>query len=116
MFHITQRFEAAVCALVGEGKVKQRLADAYAAHLEGIERDDLPQVLRDAFTELDAALHRVAPVGKESGIKASVQKMSFSEAASYACMIAKLYAELVRHGDRAEPLKVVEPSHASVPR
>lgn len=112
MSHLTKRFEAALHALVTEGPIKQRLSKAYSDHLEDLQEADLPAGLRGTFHDLNEALHRVAPMGKETRIKASVQKMSFLEAGAHASTIVKLYTQLLRHGDRAEPLKVVKAAPA----
>lgn len=112
MSQIAERFEAAVRALVGDGPIKQRLHAAFSEHLEDLDGVELPAALRPAFGELRAALHRFEPVGKETSVKASVQKMSFSEAGHHAGMIVGLYADLIRQGDRLEPLTVVDSGQA----
>ena len=104
-----QRFAAAVETLIGEGPVKQRLAAAYSQHLADLTDANLPPALRPEFDLLQAAVTRVAPVGAETRVRASVQKMSPQEAAGHAATIVKLYVELIS-GDRAEPLKVLTPS------
>ncbi|RPI59691.1 MAG: hypothetical protein EHM50_08715 [Lysobacterales bacterium] len=83
------------------------MANAYALHLAELADAELPAaVLRD-FAELNTALTRVAPVGNETRIRASVQKMSPSEATEHAATIVKMYVALVSGLERAEPLKVV---------
>jgi len=104
-----QRFAAAVDILVGDGPVKQRLANAYATQLADLGEATLPPGLRREFGELQAAMTRVAPVGSETRVRASVQKMSPDEAARHAATIVKLYVELMNGVERAEPLKVVAP-------
>jgi hypothetical protein len=116
MAHLVQRFEAAVHALIGDGPVKQRLVQAYSGHLEDLRGLELPVNANGAFAELHAALHRVAPVGKETPVKASVQKMSASEAVWHAETIVRLYAELLSQARRPEPLKVVEALERTPPR
>ena len=105
----SQQFADAVHALIGDGPVKQRLAQAYALHLADLTDGDLPAPLRREFGELQAAMNRIAPVGSESRVRASVQKMSAADAAGHAGTILKLYVELVANVERAEPLKVVVP-------
>jgi hypothetical protein len=104
-----QCFSAAVQVLIGDGPVKQRLASAYSLHLALLTDVELPAVLRRDFAELQAALNRVAPVGNETRVRASVQKMSPDEATAHAATIVKLYVELMNGIERAEPLKVVAP-------
>jgi hypothetical protein len=104
-----QRFAEAVHILIGDGSIKQRLASAYTLHLADLADAEFPAALRREFGELQAALNRIAPVGNESRVRASVQKMSSDEAAGHAATIVKLYVELMAGVERAEPLKVVAP-------
>jgi len=110
---LSERFAAAVRALVGDGPLKQRLIRAYGDHLGEIDRDDLPIPLRRDFADLAEALQRRIPVGTESRVQATVQKMSASEAGSHAGKIVQLYVALLGQVDRAEPLKVVSSPAAS---
>jgi hypothetical protein len=107
MAQLADRFAAAVRTLVGEGPVKQRLSRAFAEHLEDLQDGELPPTLRREFEELHAALHRIAPAGNETRVRASVQKMSPQEAGGHAGTIVRLYVELLGDSERAEPLKVV---------
>lgn len=115
MPHLAERFEAAVLKLTTEGSVKQRLSRAYSDHLEGLRAEELPASIASTYEDLDAALQRVPPVGNEPRASASVRKMSSADAARHAAAIVSMYGDLLRHGERAEPLKVVEPSARSVP-
>ena len=107
MSHIAERFAEAVRTLVSDGPIKQRLSRAFAEHLEGLDDAEFPIGLRHDFNDLQAALSRVQPVGKETRVCASVQKMSPFEAGGHADTIVKLYVELLSQTERAEPLKVV---------
>ncbi len=107
MPYLAERFEAAVCALVGEGSVKDRLVTAYLEHLDDLESGELPQDLRTRFEDLHAALHAVTPTGREPCVRATIRKMSTLQAGNHARTIVSLYAELVCHGARAGPLKAV---------
>ena len=107
MSHLTERFAEAVQTLVGDGPLKQRLIRAFGEHLGDLDGTDLPPALRAGFTELRTALSCRAPVGTESRVQASVQKMSAAEAGDYAGAIVELYTALVGQLERAEPLKVV---------
>jgi len=104
---LAQRFAEAVRTLIGDGPIKQRLGRAYAANLEDLADSEFPAALRRDFGELQAALNRIKPVGNETRVRASVQKMSPDEAASHAATIVKIYVELLNTLERAEPLKVV---------
>lgn len=116
MSQIVERFEAAVAVLIADGPVKQRLASAYAEHLEDLQQLDLPVEGGSQFGDLHAALHRVRPVGKESCVKASVQKMSATEAGWHAQTILRLYGALLMAGRKSEPLTVVEAPETEAPR
>lgn len=105
----TERFAAAVEALVADGPIKQRLTTACSVHLAELPEDDLPPALRREFADLQAAISRVPPAGHETPVRASVQKMSATEASAHAATIVKLYVALVSGAERAEPLKVVAP-------
>ena len=107
MSPFAQRFAEAVHTLIADGPIKQRLASAYTLHLAELADAEFPAALRRDFGELQAALSRIAPVGNESRVRASVQKMSADEAAGHAATIVKLYVELMSSVERAEPLKVV---------
>jgi hypothetical protein len=107
---LAHRFAEAVQTLISDGPIKQRLASAYTVHLKDLADADFPAGLRCEFAELQAAMTRVNPVGKETRVRASVQKMSPAEAAAHAARIVKLYVELVGSLERAEPLKVVPPA------
>jgi len=107
MTHLVDRFASAVGVLVGDAPIKQRLVQAYSEHLADVRETELPPDLREQFMALNEALTRVAPAGRESRLKASVQKMSGREAAVHAAAIARLYGKLSSLSDRAEPLKVV---------
>jgi hypothetical protein len=107
MAHLTDRFAEAVRTLVGDGPIKQRLSRAYSEQLATLDNAELPAALRNEFSGLHAALNRVAPFGKESRVRATVQKMSAGEASGHAETIVRLFMGLLSHTERAEPLKVV---------
>jgi len=108
MPHLTERFAQAVYTLVGDGPIKQRLSRAFADNLGDIDEVGLPLGLRREFADLQAALNRIAPAGSETRVRASVQKMSTTEAGDHAGTIVRLYATLsLGQAERAEPVKVV---------
>jgi hypothetical protein len=110
MSPLAQRFAEAVKTLIGDGPVKARLTHAYASHLADLADGEFPAALRRDFADLQEALNRVAPVGSESRVRASVQKMSPDEAGGHAATIVRIYVELLNTLERAEPLKVVSTS------
>jgi hypothetical protein len=71
------------------------LLAAYTEYLEDLQQVDLPIESKVDFSELHAALHRVTPIGKIDRVRASVQKMSPTEAWWHAQTIVRLYAEVL---------------------
>jgi hypothetical protein len=116
MLHARARFESAVTDLVTEGSIKTRLHRAFETHLSELEDAELPAELRQPFNDLNSALRRFRPVGRQSQIGATVQKMSSTEAARHAESILRIYCALAVGQERAEPLKVVETPAAPPPR
>ncbi len=107
MSYLSERFEVAIHALVGEGPIKQRLAEAYIEHLGDLDSKEFPFDLRQDFDALYDALHCVNPDGKDSCVRASIRKMSVVEVDVHAEAIVKLYSELLRGGRVNGPLSVV---------
>lgn len=116
MSYLAERFQAAVTVLVGDGAIKERLAAAYVENLDDLEETEFPSGLRQAFADLEFALHAEHPIGREPCVRATVRKMSSIEARAHAGTIVMLYAELVRHGHRAEPLRVVPSGRKKPPK
>ncbi len=116
MSYLAERFQAAVTVLVGDGAIKERLAAAYVENLDDLEDTEFPASLRQAFMDLELALHAEHPIGREPCVRATVRKMSNVEARTHASTIVMLYAELVRHGHRAEPLRVVPSGQKKPPK
>jgi hypothetical protein len=100
-YHV-DHFYAAVSVLASHGHIKQRLMRAYEDHLEGINEDELPELVRKPFTELQQDMHRVAPLNGEGTICASVRKMSPEEAGECAVAVVTMYREMIRHSDSAQ--------------
>ena len=103
-YHV-DRFYAAVSVLAGDGHIKQRLIKAYQENLGEIVEDDLPRGLRKPFRELRSRLHCVAPLNGEGPVRASVRKMSVSEASQCAVEVVNLYGKIIREAeDLQDPL------------
>jgi hypothetical protein len=116
MSQVKDAFKAAVGALIADGSVKVRLSHAFEEHLEPLAELELPAGIEEAYRELAGAMHRVRPIGRQSCIHATVQKMSSAEAVAYATAIVSLYCELVEQPERSGPLKVVERAVGAAPR
>ncbi len=88
------RFREAVLVLAGSGSIKQRLADAYQAHLHDLMPDDLPRELRAGFADVVSSLQSGRKMGSLNPVAASVIKMSEAEAAAHARQIVALFVAL----------------------
>jgi len=85
------RFREAVLVLAGSGPVKQRLGDAFQAHLATLRPEDLPREARERFTALQASLRSCRRTGSLDSISASVLKLSEHEAASLARSVVDIF-------------------------
>ena len=110
MSNCINRFYAAVSVLAGHGRIKQRLVKAYEENLAVIEDEDLPIAVKQSFADLRHMMNRVDPVVKREGrIRASVRKMSVTEADECAHKMIDLYRDMIRYSDNAqEPLQIVD--------
>ncbi|HEV2284655.1 MAG TPA: hypothetical protein VGR80_01335 [Steroidobacteraceae bacterium] len=87
------------------GPIKDRLADAYRNHLAFVRVEDLPEALREEFRACHDALTRERPLRGEDAVRATVRKMSASEADELACTVVRLFAAIVReYASAAAPL------------
>ena len=100
-YHV-DRFYAAVSVLATHGHIKQRLMNAFGDHLDDIDEKELPESIREAFTNLRIEMHRVTALSGEGTICASVRKMSAEEAGDCAVSVVSLYREMVRSSDHAQ--------------
>lgn len=91
-----EQLQLATLRLSQDGSIKDRLIEAYDAHLSAIEAQELPDHLREEFDAVYAFMHREPPQVRESPVRASVRKMSVSEASGHAAVVVKLFAEIAR--------------------
>lgn len=89
-----ERFRDAAVVLAGGGPVKQRLCEAFQAHLRGLDPEDLPRDLRGPYGMLVSALQSGQRIGTLDAVSASIRKMSEPEAARYAQSIVQMFAGL----------------------
>jgi len=111
MSHYEDDFLAAVSALAGHGHIKDRLVAAFEDNLKAIDVNELPASMRHSFSELRHLMMRVEPLNGEGPIRASVRKMSVSDADECARLMVGLYSDAVRLGSTIQeplPLKMDE--------
>ena len=91
-----EQLEGAALSLVRSGPIKDRLAEAYRNHLAFVRVEDLPEALRADFRACHDALTRERPLRGEDAVRATVRKMSSTEADQLACSVVRLFAAIVR--------------------
>ncbi|HUL45651.1 MAG TPA: hypothetical protein VLV25_00975 [Steroidobacteraceae bacterium] len=91
-----EQLEGAALSLVRSGPIKDRLAEAYRNHLAYVRAEDLPQALREDFRACHDALTRERPLRGEDAVRATVRKMSSTEADELACSVVRLFAAIAR--------------------
>lgn len=97
-----RRFQSATMALVHEGPIKNRLAQAFLRHLHDMQQDEVPEIIREDFARLCAMLTSKPPiVAGEHSVRATLRKMSRAEADRCAEQIVRIYDTLVRYGHSA---------------
>ena len=116
MSYPVDSFHAAASVLVGHGHIKQRLMKAFEDYLDAIDEDEVPDERRDAFVEVQKAMHRVAPLNGEGSVCASVRKMSPVEAGDCAITILSIYRDMLRSFDDDSPeVRMSQHEHKKVP-
>lgn len=88
--------QLATLRLSQDGPIKDRLIEAYDTHLTAVETEELPEIVREQFGTLSAAMNRESPQVRESAVRASVRKMSVVEASEYAALVVRLFAAMAR--------------------
>jgi hypothetical protein len=109
MEHALEQLQMATLRLAQEGPVKDRLAEAYHHYLRDLQPQQLPEVYRAPFADMCRAMCSVTPLPRENAVRASVRKMSSSDANRYATLIVSVFGALAREArspssERAPPL------------
>jgi hypothetical protein len=94
MVDLGTRLEAAALSLAGTGTVKDRLIDAYCAHLSDLSAGDLPLEMQAEFAQMIRVLHSAPALRGDDVVRASVRKLSNEEAARYAVLVVKFFGML----------------------
>jgi len=109
-----EQLEGAALAVTRSGSIKDRLADAYRTHLSQVDVEELPDTLRVQFRCCNETLTRERPLPGEDAVRATVRKMSSTEADDIAASVVRLYAAYVRETTRTEaPPNTVVPAVAA---
>ncbi len=91
------KFRGAALSLARSGSIKDRLTDAYRNHLAFVEESELPTELVEEFRAVSYALNRQQPLLRgEDAFRATVRKMSKTEADDVASCVVRLFGEISR--------------------
>ena len=102
-----EQLEGAAVSLARAGSIKDRLEEAFRSHLAEVNTDELPESLRQQFRVCHDALIRERPQPGEDAVRATVRKLSGSEADELACFVVRLYGAYVRETTREATLQSV---------
>ncbi len=90
-------FEAATVSLTRATPIKDRIADAYRNYLVHIHEEDLPADVCEEFRALADALTHVGPeLRGDDPLKATVRKMSNSDAEIAASAVVRMFGAVSR--------------------
>jgi hypothetical protein len=99
-----EQLEGAALSLARAGSIKDRLAAAYRNYLAQVNAEELPETLRGPFRACHEVLTRERPQPGEDAVRATVRKMSNTQADEVAGDVVRLYGALVRELTREAPL------------
>jgi hypothetical protein len=106
------KFRGAALSLARSGSIKDRLTDAYRNHLAFVDESELPGELVEDFRAVSYALNRQRPLLRgEDTFRATVRKMSNTEADEVASCVVRLFGEISR-----EPASVTRKVPKSLPQ
>ena len=89
------KFRGAALSLARSGSIKDRLTDAYRNHLALVDENELPSELVDEFRAVSHALNRERPLLRgEDTFRATVRKMSSTEADEVASCVVRLFGAM----------------------
>jgi hypothetical protein len=84
-------FHLATLELVRSTPIKQRLICAYRRYLVALPADEVPNEVREPYSQVMRCLCGVAPLRGEDAVAASVRKMSNQEADECAAQIVEIF-------------------------
>jgi hypothetical protein len=106
------KFRGAALSLARSGSIKDRLTAAYRNHLAFVDESELPVELVEEFRALSYALNRERRLLRgEDTFRATVRKMSSTEADEVASSVVRLFGEMSR-----EPTSVTRKPPKSLPQ
>jgi len=93
-------FHFATLELVRSTPIKQRLVCAYRRFLASLPAEDVPNEVREPYSQVIRSLCGVQPLRGEDAVAASVRKMSNQEADECAAQIVEIFGLMCKthHG------------------
>ncbi len=93
------KFRGAALSLARSGSIKDRLTAAYRDHLAFVEESELPGELVAEFRAVNRALNRERPISRsDDALRATVRKMSSTEADEVASSVVRLFGAMSAEG------------------
>lgn len=89
-------YEGTGTLVSGRGPIKERLIRAFSYGLHLMEEEELPPHIWERFSSLLREVTREQPVGHESGIEASINRMPEDRAAKIAGEVFDIFCEVSR--------------------
>jgi hypothetical protein len=80
--------------IAGSEAIKDRLCRAWSLHLADLQPRDFPRELRDDFVVIQDALCRERALAGDTVLKASLRKLSLTEATHFATLIVRAYGRV----------------------
>jgi hypothetical protein len=112
MITTLDKFRGAALSLARSGSIKNRLTDAYRNHLAFVDESELTRELVEDFRAVSYALNRQRPLLRgEDTFRATVRKMSNTEADEVASCVVRLFGEISR-----EPVNIARKPPKSAPQ
>ncbi len=92
-----EEFQGATLSLARSGALKDRITNAYRNHLSRVDETELPKELRENFRSLSCTVTRERPLVRgDDAFRATIRKMSNSEAEEVATSVVKMFCALQR--------------------
>jgi len=89
---LSDRLEAAVLLLAGDGTLKDRLASAFREHLDDIDELELPGEVQAEYAQMSRTMHLARALPGDNVVRASVRKLSNEEALRFSALIVHMHA------------------------
>jgi hypothetical protein len=108
MISVWECFHFATLELVRSTPIKQRLVCAYRRYLASLPAEDVPNEVREPYSQVMRSLCGVQPLRGEDAVAASVRKMSNQEADECAAQIVEIFGLMCKSHHAGRSATVVQ--------